>query len=171
MDKTPHEFEDDLRIVQTIEDGQIFFCAYSNEALFRKYPTDRAGNAKVAMQLAVVALSQVKLNEDIYDIAVWFNETYRDLRGRFSINRYRYQRHRKLISHIIVFSAANVRSDIETVVAEAFVALGWQIDSKGSSSVEWLDAPDISDVSAHHRLKAFGRVQRAVEAYRRTGKT
>ena len=64
-----------------------------------------------------------------------------------------------------------MRADVEKVVAEAFVALGWKIESQGGSSVEWLYSPVISDASAHRRLKAVGRVQRALEAYSRIRKT
>jgi hypothetical protein len=120
------------------------------------------------MQLAVAALSRRKLCKDVLDVAVWFAETNPDLQGYFAVNRYRYQHPYKVISHIVVASKAVVRDENELIVGEAFEALGWKIDPQGGSSVEWFDARGTAEMSAHHRLKAVGRVQAALEFYRRT---
>lgn len=168
MVKEPHAFEDDIDIVETVENGGTVFSAFAHGTLIGHYSSDRARNAQVAMQCAVKSLSQQVICEDVLDIAVWFSETHSDIQGYFVIDRYRYQYPFKMISHIVVASRIEVRDEIERIVGEAFEAVGWIIDPEGGSSVEWFDAREKSDLSAHRRLRAVGRVQDALEAYRQT---
>lgn len=164
----PYAFENDIAIVETIESGETLFSAFAGGMLIERYSSDRAGNAEVATQLAVAALSRRKLCEDLSDIAVWFAETHPDIQAYFVADRYRFQRPYKLISHIVVASKSEVRRETEMIVGEAFQSLGWAIDPNGGSSTEWFDARGTAEMSAHKKLKAVERVQSALDGYRRT---
>lgn len=166
MTDAPHAFENDIIIEQEVENGDVIYSAYTDGHLIKRYSPCQARNAMVARQLATRALSTLTLNSDLLDVAAWFAETHPTLPRNFSLQRYRYQRWQKVFAHIIVFSTPDLRLQIETIVGDAFRALGWQINPDGGSSVEWLETPILTDVSAHRRLSALGRVERALHAYR-----
>jgi hypothetical protein len=168
MTDVPHAFENDIIIEQDVENGEVIYSAYADGDLIKRYPPCQARNAMVARQLATGALSTLTLNSDLLDVAAWFAETHPALPGHFSLQRYRFQKWRKVFSHIIVFSTPAVREQFEAIVEEAFCALGWQINPHGGSSADWLETPILTDISAHRRLSALGRVERALQAYRRS---
>jgi hypothetical protein len=168
MNGATHAFEDDITIEHEFENGEVIYLAYTAGQLIERYPPRRAGNAKVAKQLAAGVLSNKILNKDLLDIAAWFADTHSTLPAHLSLQRYRFQKWHKVFSHIIVFSAADGRSQIKSVVAEAFHSLGWQIDPDGGSSVEWFETPTLTELSAHRRLLALGRVDRALQAHRQS---
>jgi hypothetical protein len=166
MIDAPHAFENDVTIEQEVENGEVIYSAYADGKLIKRYPPSQARNPMVARQLATGALSNLTLNRDLLDVAAWFAEAHPTLPGQFSLQRYRFQKWQKVFSHIIVFSAPNVRLQIETIVGDAFHALGWHINPDGGSSVDWLETPILTDISAHRRLLALDRVERALRAYR-----
>jgi hypothetical protein len=170
MTDAPHAFENDVTIEQEVENGEVIYSAYADGKLIRRYPPSHARNAMVARQLATGALSNLTLNRDLLDVAAWFAETHPILPGHFSLQRYRFQTWHKVFSHIVVFSTPTVREQFEAIVGEAFRALGWQISPHGGSSADWLETPILTDISAHRRLSALGRVERALQAYRRSEK-
>jgi hypothetical protein len=167
MNDAPHAFEDDITIGQEVENDEVIYSAYANGDLIKRYPPCQAGNAMVARQLATGALSNLRLNRDLLDVATWFAETNLALTGHFSLQRYRFQRWHKVFSQIVVFSTPDARWQIKVIVAEAFHSLGWQINPDGGSSVEWLETPVLTEISAHRRLSALDRVERALRAYRK----
>ena len=168
MTDAPHAFENDVIIEQEVKNGEVVYSAYAAGDLIKRYPPCQARNAMVARQLATGALSNLTLNRDLLDVAAWFAETPPTLPGHFSLQRYRYQKWHKVFSHIIVFSTPAVREQFEAVVAEAFRSLGWHIDPDGGSGVEWFETPILTGISAHRRLSALGRIERALQAYRRS---
>jgi predicted AlkP superfamily pyrophosphatase or phosphodiesterase len=168
MNGATHAFEDDITIEQAFENGEVIYLAYTAGQLIERYPPRRAGNAKVAKQLAAGVLSNKILNKDLLDVAAWFADTHPTLPGHFSLQRYRFQRWHKVFSHIIVFSTPDVRERFTAIVGEAFRALGWQINPHGGSSADWLETPILTDMSAHQRLSALGRVERALQAQRKS---
>lgn len=168
MDREPHAFEDDIEIIETVENGAKNFAAYADGKFIAKYPAYQAGVAKHARHLAAASLSHKTIKSDLRDVAVWFAETHPQLPGYFVVDRYRHRRLLKVVSHIVTFSCEERRMQIETILEEAFQALGWVIDPHGGSSVEWFEARSIDESSAHVRLKAIGRVQSALDAYRRS---
>jgi hypothetical protein len=166
MTDAPHAFEHDVTIKQEVENGEVIYSAYADGELIKRYPPCQARNAMVARQLATRALSNLRLNRDLIDVAVWFTETHPALPGHFSLQRYRHQKWHREFSHIIVFSTSDVRSQIKGILAEAFYSLDWQINPDGESGVDWLETPILNDMSAHRRLRSLDRVERALRAYR-----
>jgi hypothetical protein len=162
----PHAFEDDIVIEEMRENGEMIYSAYADGQLIDRYSPRRAGNTMVARQLAGAALSNLTLNKDLEDIAVWFGEVHSNLDEHFVIHRYRYQRWHKIVSHIVVFAAPERRRQIKLIVAEAFQCFGWIIDPDGGSDVEWFEAREMSEASAHTRLSAVGRVEEAIKINR-----
>ncbi len=137
----PHAFEDDIVVKEAFEGGEVIYSAYANGQLIIRYPPRRAGNAMVARQLAGPALTEARLKKDLLDIVTWFSATHRGHECEIVIYRYLYQRRHKAISHLLVFSDPENRSQITAIVVEAFKSFGWTIDPKGTSSVEWFEDP------------------------------
>jgi len=56
MNRATHALEDDITIEHEFENGEVIYLAYTAGQLIERYPPRRAGNAKVAKQLAAGVL-------------------------------------------------------------------------------------------------------------------
>jgi len=166
MENEPDVFEDKIVIEEELKDNDTVYAAYADGKFIGRYGPGRARNQMVARQLAGVALSISTLDKDLLEITTWFSAMHSDYSCEIIVHRFHYHCQYKAISHLLIISEPANRPQIKEIIAEAFLALGWIIDPNGTARVDWFEVKDASEMSAHERLSAVERVEKALKSYR-----
>jgi hypothetical protein len=158
-------FADEISIKLHDEHGVEGFHAFAKGELFWKSSFEQCSNEDTARNLASEAYGHLTLLSDINDVLIWLSDENPNYIGELFVDRYRYHRWSKTIAYVVIYHDDPVyREHLIRRAEAAFSAIGWMFDTTGNADQESFGSCSVSDISAHRRISAIGRVRKAMRS-------